>query len=152
MHFNKPDSSVLIVTTKEINTINNEETDEATMEMYYEIMKDLMDEGNDCLVENMSIKRAVFDGWRNVTKENTKKQFDCCIGYCDPKAVGNIDNIYFECEDCRKLDIKKDDERAIQDGYIEVAGRWVKKDMGYVAINGKPKIIRKTKKTTPKNI
>ena len=55
-------------------------------------------------------------------------EFDCCIGKCTPIRRGNIENVYYICENCIREEIIKDEDEAIARGYCEVDGRWIKKN------------------------
>jgi hypothetical protein len=59
--------------------------------------------------------------------ENEIVLFECCVGHCEPKSKGNIGDIYYICAECISKDINEDDQRAINEGYHEVNGRWIKK-------------------------
>ena len=43
--------------------------------------------------------------------ENEIILFECCVGFCEPKCKGNINDIYYICAECFDKDLEKDLEQ-----------------------------------------
>jgi hypothetical protein len=59
----------------------------------------------------MYIKTRNYTIVKNSKMENEIILFECCVGFCEPKCKGNINDIYYICAECFDKDLEKDLEQ-----------------------------------------